>query len=86
MMIAVVITSTSVCLFTAIALLAIRLADSRKQARQDKAHLVAAIVNYKETIGRKYQVPAGATLSGQTRKPATHAGIRLGRRATQHAG
>ena len=52
MMIAVVITSTSVCLFTAIALLAIRLADSRTQARQDKTNLVVAIANYEKAVGR----------------------------------
>lgn len=85
-MVAVVTTSTSVCLFTAIALLAIRLADLRKQAREEKAYLVVAIANYKETVGRKYPGPAGATLSGQTPKPATHDGIELGRRATQRAG
>lgn len=85
MMVAFVTTSTSACLFTAMALLAICLADLRKQARQGKAHLVAAIANYEETTGRKYPAPAGATSSAQTRKPATHAGIRLGRQATQRA-
>ena len=85
MMIAVVTTITSICLFTAMALLAIRFADLSKQERLHKAHLVAAIANYEETTGRKYPAPAGATSSAQTQKPATHAGIRLGRQATQRA-
>lgn len=53
MMIILGTTFTSVCIFTSITLLAIRLADLREQARQDNVRLVAAIADYKATSGPK---------------------------------
>lgn len=53
MMITLGTTLTSVCIFTSITLLAIRLADLREQARQDNVRLVTAIANYKATFGPK---------------------------------
>lgn len=53
MMIILANTFISVCIFTSITLLAIRLADLREQARQDNVRLVAAVANYKATSGPK---------------------------------